>query len=87
MASEEGIRMSNPADSQPIGSKILATRTELEETLNEISDRLNLPKRVGRLTAKARASIHEDPVPWIAAVTAVVVALGAVVAWAIFKED
>lgn len=70
-----------------IEARIAAARSELEETLDAIEDKLNLPKRVGRLARKARASYDDNPVPWIAAAAAVVVAIGGLVAWALLRDD
>jgi hypothetical protein len=79
--------MSDAAASDSIESRITATRTELEETLDAIEDKLNVPRRVGKLTARARASYGDNPVPWIIGATAAVVVVGGLVAWAIFAED
>ncbi len=73
--------------SDSIETRITATRSELEETLDAIEDKLNVPKQVGKLTAKARASYNRNPVPWIIGVTAAVVAIGGLVAWAVFGDD
>lgn len=79
--------MSDTTSSDSIETRITATRSELEQTLDEIEDRLNVPKQVGKLTAKVRASYEENPVPWFIGATAAVVAIGGIVAWAIFGDD
>jgi len=78
--------MSEAISSDSIETRITATRSELEQTLDAIEDRLNVPKRVGKLTARAQASYGENPVPWIIGATAAVVAIGGIVAWAIFGD-
>jgi len=79
--------MSDTTSSDSIETRITATRSELEQTLDEIEDRLNVPKQVGKLTAKAQSSYDENPVPWIIGATAAVVVIGGIVAWAIFGDD
>ena len=67
--------------------RIKAARAELEDTLDAIEDRLNVPKQVGKLTAKVQSSYEENPVPWYLGATAAVVVIGGIVAWAIFGDD
>jgi hypothetical protein len=64
-----------------------ATRAQLESTLDAIEDKLNLPKQVGRLRAKAMGSYRANPIPWIVGATAAVIAIGGIVAWAIISGD
>ncbi len=73
--------------SDDISTTISSTRAELEQTLDAIEDKLNLPKQVGRLRAKAVDSYHANPIPWIVGATASVIALGGVVAWALLSND
>ena len=77
--------MSDTSDS--IETRITATRSELEQTLDAIEDRLNVPKQVGKLTAKVQSSYEENPEPWYIGATAAVVVIGGIVAWAIFGDD
>lgn len=79
--------MSETTSSDSIETRITATRSELEETLDAIEDKLNVPKQVGKLTARALASYEDNPVPWIIGATAAVVVIGGLVAWAIFGDD
>ena len=79
--------MSDTASSDSIETRITATRSELEHTLDAIEDRLNVPKQIGKLTAKVQSAYEENPVPWIIGATAVVVVIGGIVAWAIFGDD
>jgi hypothetical protein len=66
---------------------ISATRAQLEETLDAIEDKLNVPKQAGRLARKAQASYEANPVPWIVGATAAVIVVGGLVAWALFGDD
>lgn len=71
----------------PVEESISATRAQLEETLDAIEDKLNVPKQAGKLARKARAAYDENPVPWIIGATAAVIVIGGLVAWAIFGDD
>lgn len=68
-------------------NSISDTRAELEETLDAIEDKLNVPKQASRLAKKAQASYEQNPVPWIIGATAAVIVIGGLVAWAIFGDD
>ncbi|WP_349903894.1 DUF3618 domain-containing protein [Parafrigoribacterium humi] len=68
-------------------ASISATRAQLEDTLDAIEDKLNVPKQAGRLARKARASYEDNPVPWIIGATAAVIVVGGLVAWALFGDD
>ncbi len=62
-------------------------RADLAATLDQLEDRLNVPKRVSELGSKAVASYEKNPLPWIiGGVAAAVVAVG-LLAWAIFSDD
>jgi Protein of unknown function (DUF3618) len=70
-----------------VNSRIAESRAELEATLDAIEDKLNVPKRVGELSEKVRASYEESPMPWIiGGLAAAAVAIG-LVAWAILSND
>lgn len=62
-------------------------RAELEETLDAIEDKLNVPKQLGILGTRARDSWNDNPVPWIIGATAAVIVVGGLIAWAIFGDD
>ena len=79
--------MSDTASSDSIETRISATRSELQQTLDAIEDRLNVPRQIGKLTAKVQSAYEENPVPWIIGATAAVVVIGGIVAWAIFGDD
>ncbi len=71
----------------PIEERVAAARAGLTETLDQIEDRLNVPKRVGELTTKAKASYEANPVPWIVGAVGAAVVVAGLVAWAIFSDD
>jgi hypothetical protein len=73
--------------SDTIGTKITSTRAELEQTLDAIEDKLNVPKQVGRLRDRAMTSYSDNPIPWIIGATAAVIAVGGLIAWAIISDD
>ena len=73
--------------SQDPENRVATLRAELEDTLDAIEDKLNVPKQVGRLKAKAQASYDDRPVPWIIGATAVVIVDGGLVDWALFGKD
>ena len=58
----EARRIVNVPSEDP-DNRVAALRAELEDTLDAIEDKLNVPKQVGRLKAKARAPMKTDPSP------------------------
>lgn len=64
-----------------------STRADLEATLDQIEDKLNVPKRVGELTEKAKSSYDENPLPWIIGAAVAAVSVVGLVAWAILSDD
>ena len=62
-------------------------RADLAATLDQLEDRLNVPKRVSELGSKAAAAYEKNPVPWIIGGAAVAVIAVGLVAWAIFGGD
>jgi hypothetical protein len=68
-------------------SRVNGARADLEATLDAIEDKLNVPKRFGELTDRARASYEKNPVPWIIGATAAAIVVAGVVAWAILSGD
>ncbi|WP_394770711.1 DUF3618 domain-containing protein [Lacisediminihabitans sp.] len=73
--------------SEPIETRITTARAELESALNEIEDRLNVPKQLNRLSRRAQAAYRANPLPWIAGATGAIIVIGGLVAWAIFSDD
>jgi hypothetical protein len=75
------------ANDDDIQAQVAQTRSNLENTLDAIEDKLNVPKRVGELTKRAQASYESNPTPWIVGATGVAIAVLGVIAWAIFSGD
>ena len=67
--------------------RIKAARAELEDTLDAIEDKLNVPKQVSALAEKAKSSYEENPVSWIIGGVVAAVAVAAAIAWAILSDD
>ena len=70
-----------------VTSRVDSARAELESTLDAIEDKLNVPKRFGELTEKAKSSYDKNPLPWIIGATAAAVLVAGVVAWALLSGD
>jgi len=70
-----------------IETRIATQRAALEETLDAIEDKLNVPKRASELAERAKASYEENPVPWIIGATAVAISIAGIIAWAILSDD
>lgn len=75
--------MTDPMSTADIQSKVAQTRAQLESTLDEIEDKLNVPKQLGLAAKRARANYESDPVPWIAAVGAAAAVVGGIVVLAV----
>ncbi len=71
----------------PIETRVSEARNELEQTLNAIEDKLNVPKRVDELTTRVRSSYEKNPLPWIVGATAAAIVVAGLVAWAILSDD
>ncbi len=69
------------------GARSAAARAELEATLDAIEDRLNVPKRLGELGTRARASWDVNPIPWLVGAGIAVAVVGGIIAWAIAGDD
>jgi hypothetical protein len=62
-------------------------RAELSATLDQLEDKVNVPKRVGQLTRQAQSAYERNPLPFlIGGVAAAVTAVG-LIAWAVFSDD
>lgn len=70
-----------------LNSRITDARADLEQTLDAIEDKFNIPKRFDELTTRAKASYDRNPVPWIVGAVGAAVAVAAIVAWAILSDD
>ena len=48
------------------------TRADLAATLNELEDKLNVPKQLGIAGHKLKAAFDKNPAPWLAGASSVV---------------
>jgi Protein of unknown function (DUF3618) len=74
-------------DEPTIASQVAATRAQLENTLDAIEDKLNVPKQVSLLAQRTRASYGANPIPWIIGATAAAIVVAGLVAWAVLSDD
>ena len=70
-----------------IETRIATQRAALEETLDAIEDKLNVPKRANEIADRAKASYEANPIPWIVGATAVAIGVAGIIAWAILSDD
>ena len=70
-----------------IDARITHTRTRLENTLDAIEDKLNVPKQASALVERTKASYESNPIPWIIGATAAALVIAGLVAWAILSPD
>lgn len=79
--------MNNTESHGAAAARIRAGRSELEGTLNAIEDKINVPKQIGKLTAKTKALYEDNPVPWMIGAAAAVVAIGGLIALTVSREN
>jgi Protein of unknown function (DUF3618) len=72
---------------ESLDKRITTARADLQGTLDELEDKLNVPKQAKRLTANAKASYEAKPVPWIIGATAVAISVAGIIAWAVLSDD
>lgn len=70
-----------------VQARIATQRAALENTLDELEDKFNVPKQANILADKAKKSYDTNPVPWIVGATAVAIAVAGLVAWALLSDD
>lgn len=68
-------------------ARVTLARTELGDTLDELSDRLNPGKALARLPETVRRSWRRDPVPWLIGGGVAIVVIAGAVAWAFLADD
>lgn len=73
-------------DADEIQARVDRTRAELAATLNELEDKLNVPKQLGVAGHRAKASFDRDRTPWLAGAGAAALALVGVVAVAVKRR-
>jgi hypothetical protein len=74
------------SDTDDIQARIDRTRAELAATLNELEDKLNVPKQLGMAGHRAKASFERDRAPWLAGVGVAALAVGGIVVAAVKKR-
>jgi hypothetical protein len=74
---------SETTDTDEIQARIDRTRAELAATLNELEDKLNVPKQLGIAGHRAKSSFSRDPLPWVAGAGVAALALVGVVVAAV----
>lgn len=70
-----------------IQNRVAQTRAQLESTLDQIEDKLNVPKQVGSLVARARKNYEQNPTPWLVGVSTGLALVGTIIAVAVTKRD
>lgn len=73
--------------SESVDARVSSARSDLEETLDQLEDKLNVPKQVRGLADKAKSSYEDNPVPWIIGATAAAIVVAGLVAWALLSDD
>ncbi|GAA0964323.1 DUF3618 domain-containing protein [Frigoribacterium faeni] len=71
------------SDTNDIQGHIDRTRAELAATLNEIEDKLNVPKQLGIAGHRAKASYERDKWPWLAGAGVVALTVGGILVAAV----
>jgi len=79
--------VSDTTSTAEIQSKIAETRKQLENTLDSIEDRLNVPKQFSIYLEKAKTSYRENPTPWVAAAGATAASVVGLIVWAASSKD
>ena len=76
-----------PATAAVLEARIAAQRARLEETLDAIEDKFNVPARAGELAERVKQSYTANPVPWIVGATAIIISVAGIVAWALSNDE
>ncbi|MBD8611235.1 DUF3618 domain-containing protein [Frigoribacterium sp. CFBP 13729] len=82
-AKNDSIDKADKNDGSDIQAHIDRTRAELAATLNELEDKLNVPKQLGIAGHRAKSSFSRDPLPWVAGAGVAALALAGVVVAAV----
>lgn len=61
-------------------------RERLADTLDQIEDRVNIPKRLGRLSKQAGEAYEENPVPFIAGGAVAAATVIGLIVWAVLAR-
>ena len=79
--------MSEPLTTADIQNRVAQTRAQLESTLDEIEEKLNVPKQLGIFVNKLKARFDEDPTPFVAAAAGAVAVVAGIIVWAAVSRD
>ncbi|MDI2098360.1 DUF3618 domain-containing protein [Ruicaihuangia caeni] len=74
-------------DTERLAADAAARRADLEATLDELEDKLNVKKQARIAIERARLSFKRDPVPWVAGGAAVVAAIVGLIVWRVSGDD
>lgn len=66
------------SNAEEIQAAVDRTRADLAATLNELEDKLNIPKQLGVKAHEAKVSFSREPKPWLIGAAAVAVAIGGI---------
>ncbi|BDZ48785.1 hypothetical protein GCM10025867_10260 [Frondihabitans sucicola] len=66
------------SSAEEIQAAVDRTRADLAATLNELEDKLNLPKQLGVKAHEAKVSFSREPKPWLIGAAAVAAAIGGI---------
>lgn len=70
-----------------VSSTVSTARARLEQTLDEIDEKLDVQKQASELAERVQRSYRANPVPWIIGATAAAVVVAGLVVWAIVTDD
>ena len=79
--------MSDSESTSEIQARVAQTRAQLEDTLDAIEDKLNVPKQFAQLVKRAQDAYDENPTPWLAAAAGTVAVVGGIIVWAAVSRD
>ncbi|KQQ25526.1 MULTISPECIES: DUF3618 domain-containing protein [unclassified Frondihabitans] len=66
------------SSTEEIRAGIDRTRADLAATLNELEEKLNIPKQLGIKAHEAKISFGKDPKPWLAGAATVAAVVGGI---------
>ncbi|MGB3413647.1 MAG: DUF3618 domain-containing protein [Microbacteriaceae bacterium] len=69
-----------------IEADIAATRAELEQTLQAIEDKFNIPKQAAKAKERVTSSYERNPRPWLIGAAVAVVAIGGLITMSVLKR-
>ena len=76
--------MSSTDDAKAAAAK---AREDLARTLDQIEDKVNVPKRVGELSKRAQVAYDKNPLPFVVGGAAIAAGVVALIVRAIVSDD